>query len=426
MKTINTVILIISIIFISCKKKHENINDTPIFKIRQLISPTSKIKLSKIFQNYHLIPLKTNENCLIGGRRNKIVKHQFCMYILCQCIFLLLLLLSCEQAQKNDKKEIERTTAQMQIISDTLITSMPGNLLIYEHELVWMDARLGEVHVLNKDNGSEIKVLSMMGGSPEEAVTPNICWAPNRKLTVFDVNGAKKIQIALDSLAQDSIIRKKVIPLDKRFQGLALFSLSNGQDIYVTPDSIQPFILASSDTLCPFGNYPLKNLENITNRYSILQGTVAYNPYTGKLLHSIGQLSYMALYKWNDREFVLEKEKEFSEIDYTVTQGRMIIRKTPRYAPTAVAITKDYIVSIERDKETSPSASGKEKGKQSGRPFSNAPHHIFVYDKNLDVVKIIDVNIPIFRIAADYQSNWVYVIGVNPEFCIAAFDIKQT
>lgn len=79
-------------------------------------------------------------------------------------VSLSLFLLSCGQAQKSNEREIERTTAEVQIVSDTLITSMPGNLLVYENELVWMDARLGEVHVVNKENGAEIKVLSMMGG----------------------------------------------------------------------------------------------------------------------------------------------------------------------------------------------------------------------------------------------------------------------
>lgn len=339
-----------------------------------------------------------------------------------QYLLFSLFLLSCGQIQKSNEREIERATTELQIVSDTLITSMPGNLLVYEHELVWIDARLGEVHVLNRENGAEIKVLSMMGGGPEEAITPNICWAPDRRLTISDVDGAKKIQIALDSLTQDSLVRKKVIPLDKRFRGLTFLPLSNGLDIYVTPDSIQPFILVS-DTLSPFGHYPLKDLEDITNRYSVLQGTVAYNPHTGKLLHSIGQLSYMALYEWKENGFVLKKEKELSRVDYTVAQGKMAIHKTPRYAPTAVAITKDYIVSIERDKNASP-VSGKKQRKSVGRSFSNAPHHVFVYNENLDVVKIIDVKMPVFRIAADGESNQVYVIGVNPEFCIAAFDIR--
>lgn len=354
-------------------------------------------------------------------KESKIMKTK--NYFLCASFALLLV--SCGQNQKNHKPEIERTTANVQIISDSLITSMPGNLLVYENELVWMDARLGEIHVLNRRDGAEIKAFSMMGGGPEEAVTPNICWAPDRKLAVFDINGAKKILIPLNNLAQDSIVKKEVISLPKQFQGLTLLSLSNHQDVYITPDSIQPFLLVSEPPH-PFGLYPLKNPEEITNRYAVLQGAVAYNPNTGKLLHSIGQLSYMALYEWKDGAFVLEKEKEFSKVDYTVTQGKMTIHETPRYAPTAVAITKDYIVSIERDKEAAAPASGKEAKKQGGRPFSNAPHHLFVYDDNLNVVKIIDVKLPVFRIAADAATNQVYLIGVNPEFCIATVDIESS
>ncbi len=60
------------------------------------------------------------------------------------CASFALFLVSCGQNQKNHKQEIERATANVQIISDSLITSMPGNLLVYENELVWMDARLGE------------------------------------------------------------------------------------------------------------------------------------------------------------------------------------------------------------------------------------------------------------------------------------------
>ncbi len=119
-----------------------------------------------------------------------------------------------------------------------------------------------------------------MGGGPEEVVTPNICWAPDRKLAVFDINGAKKILIPLNNLAQDSIVKKEVISLPKQFQGLTLFSLSNHQNVYITPDSIQSFLLVSEPPH-PFGLYPLKNPEEITNRYAVLQGAVAYNPNTG-------------------------------------------------------------------------------------------------------------------------------------------------
>ena len=71
-------------LIISCNKKQEKINEIPILKIEKLSISKNKIELSKIFQNYHLIPLETNNSCLIGGRGNKIVKHHSSIYILSQ------------------------------------------------------------------------------------------------------------------------------------------------------------------------------------------------------------------------------------------------------------------------------------------------------------------------------------------------------
>lgn len=84
MKRISMTILILGLILISCKEKQEKLNEAPILKIKELLSPKSKIKLSEIFRNYHLIPLETNDSCLIGGRGNKIVKHNSSIYILSQ------------------------------------------------------------------------------------------------------------------------------------------------------------------------------------------------------------------------------------------------------------------------------------------------------------------------------------------------------
>lgn len=99
------------------------------------------------------------------------------------------------------------------------------------------------------------------------------------------------------------------------------------------------------------------------------------------------------------------------------------IRDTPRYAPTAIAITKDYIVSIERDEERPSASLHSNRSTDGGRRFSKATPTVFVYDYDLNLLKIVDVGMPVFRIAADCWSNEVYLIGVNPDFCIATFNI---
>lgn len=335
-------------------------------------------------------------------------------------IGVFLCLVSCKEGANRD---IERVSVMVQVVTPDLVTSMPGTLLVYEKELVWEDAALGgNIHIINRKDGEEIQLVQLQGGGPDELVTPGVVWAPDRKLVAFDNNGAKQIFIPLDKLGANEDVEKEVVSLNNRFLGLKPILLMNNQTIFITPDSVQPFLLVSDSVISPFGHYPLAEVKDIDNKFDVLQGQVAYNPLTKRLLHTIGQLSYMALYKWNDGRFVLDREKEFSKIDYSLSERNLIIRDTPRYAPTAIAITKDYIVSIERDvANTSSSVSTKKTG--GGRRFSNAPHTVFVYDYDLNLLKIVDVGMPVFRIAADYSSNEVYLVGVNPDFCIATFDV---
>lgn len=335
-------------------------------------------------------------------------------------VSIVLLLCSCSH-QLNEN--IERVSISPQVVSPDLMTSMPGTLLVYDDELIWADATSsGHIHVVDRSSGEEIKQLEVKGEGPDEVITPGICWAQGNKLAIFDYNSSKKILIPLKGLEKNKDLEKEIIKLDERFLGLRVISLENEQNVFVTLDSLRPFLLVSGSLEIPFGRYPLSEIDDIDNRFDVLQGEIAYNPFSGKLLHSIGQLSYMALYEWDGEKFELNKEKRLSEVDYSISGKSLIIEDTPRYAPAAIAITKDYIVSIEKDKKAS-SSSKVTQGVENRRRFSKTPHTIFVYDHNLDIKKIIDIGMPVFRIAADYASNEVYLIGVNPDFCIVTFQI---
>lgn len=338
---------------------------------------------------------------------------------ICLLVCLFLSLFSCS---RNANQDVERVDVTLQVVSDDLITSMPGALLVYENELIWEDATSeGSIHVINRKNGEEIKEIQLRGEGPEEVVTPGISWAPDRKFIVYDYNGAKQIFISLNELSKSEVVKKEVLALDNQFRGLKPIRLVDHQTVFVASDSPLPFWQVSDSIVFPFGHYPLVEAKDIDNKFEVLQGEVVYNPYTGRLLHSIDQLAYMALYKWTDGKFVLDREKEISKIDYSLSGKRLIVKDIPKHAPTAIAITKDYIISIERD-EANTSLSVP-KGTGVGRRFSKAPQTVFVYDYDLNLKKIVDVGMPVFRIAADCSSNEVYLIGVNPEFCIVTFKI---
>lgn len=336
------------------------------------------------------------------------------------CLCVVFCIYSCKQKGVDT---VERVSIPLQVISEDMMTSMPGTLLVHEKEVIWIDATSdNSIHIVDKRSGEEIKTLYVKGEGPNEIITPDISRAPNRCISVFDSNGAKEVLVFLDSLDMDSQYKKEIWNLDKRLFGLRIIPITHNQNVFVTPDSVNPFLLSSHSKIDPFGTYPLKEVKEINNKFSVFQGTAIYNPYSGILLHTIGQLSYVALYTWNGNQFILDKERNLSEVDYSLQNGNLIINKTPQYAPTAVAMTKDYIISIERDKQSS-SIGTKEKRNNNDRPFSKAPHTVFVYDYDFNLMKIIDVKMPVIRIAANGDSNEVYLVGVNPEFCIAKLDL---
>jgi len=81
-------------------------------------------------------------------------------------------------------------------------------------------------------------------------------------------------------------------------------------------------------------------------------------------------------------------------------------------------MTKDYIVTLERDREVDPLDE-----RTVGRNASKCPRTVFVYDYDGKLLKIVNLGMPVMRIAADGRSNAQYVIGVNPDFALAKYDL---
>lgn len=51
------------------------------------------------------------------------------------------------------------------------------------------------------------------------------------------------------------------------------------------------------------------------------------------------------------------------------------------------------------------------------------PSYCFLYDYDGNLVKIVDLGIPVMRIASEEQSNTLYAIGVNPDFVLVKYEL---
>lgn len=84
-----------------------------------------------------------------------------------------------------------------------------------------------------------------------------------------------------------------------------------------------------------------------------------------------------------------------------------------------MALTRDYIVTLQRDYENDPTDES-----QVGRNFEKLPQTLFVYDYGGKLLKIINYNVPIGRIAGNMKSNMVYALIVDPDFKLGVTRIE--
>lgn len=338
-------------------------------------------------------------------------------------IILLFLFCSCTISnKKNSNKEIERISETPIILSDNLLSNLPGMLLVYEKEIVWLNYSSldGFISIFDKQTGEEITSFGRIGEGPQEIFTPKITKGWNNEVIAYDLNSSKVLFYSLDTLLNGNKRVPKVKKMKEMKQKLRLIQVDDTSYVLFGTEDKMPFLLLNNGNESYFGNYPIKNSDEISNKMTVFQGAISYNPYNQYLLYSVGEMSYMSLYEYVNGMFSLKWEKHFSEVEYTITNNKMKITKTPEYVATLLCMTKDYIVTIDRDKENESPLPPK---KTKGRDFSRAPQSLFVYDYDMNLLKIVNFGLPILSVASDGLSNEVFFIGVNPEFCIGKYSI---
>ena len=127
---------------------------------------------------------------------------------------------------------------------------------------------------------------------------------------------------------------------------------------------------------------------------------------------------YIAAYHKNNFNFKLMWEKK-GEMDYTIIENELILNKK-RKGAAELALTKDYIVTLQRDYQNDPTDET-----TVGRDFNKIPQTIFLYDYKSNLKKIVHLHTPILRIAADTKSNTVYAIVINPDFTLVKCELPE-
>lgn len=331
--------------------------------------------------------------------------------LLLQSSLLLLLLSAC-----SDNKDIktERVTVEPTIVYDSIESRMPGMLMVCDEFAVWTDPLTSEdqAHIINLTTQKEIGKVVNVGNGPREFLTPAFCLSADRELITYDMNNDKMAIYAIDDMKngqepQGSFFNKKT-------KGLArLIKIAPDDLISFNPQSAYPFQTQKGYS---FGKYPFGN--EIDNNYNVSQGNIAYNPDNNILIYSTISSPYMAAYKKEKDTFELLWEQKGDQ-DYFISENKVVLDKEKKGC-MELALTKDYIVTLQRDYQTDPTNEAR-----VGRDFTKLPQTLFLYDYKSNLRKIVNLGMPVLRIAADIKNNTVYAIVVNPDFMIVKCELPD-
>ena len=322
-------------------------------------------------------------------------------------ILLLLSLVACTEESK-----VERVEAKYELLSDDVLTRMPGNLLLADDYLVWTDPFTTDyfVHVHKVSDGTKVGVMGKQGQGPGEFITPMVSQLScNRNIRTVDANGKTRGYLSIDSLLNG----KNPLVCFKDERESELYKIDDGTFVGYTEDK-EPFYLkadVNESGVKNFGDYPIADVKQH------LGGTLVYNHERAVLLFASFEMPYLALFQKTEKGFSKEWATKADGSYYDIENGRIKFDRK-RAGIFEVGLSKDYIICLQRDY-----AEDDMDERKVGRDVSKCPHTVFLYDYEGNLQKIVNLGIPVMRIAADHRSNVLYAIGADPEYVLVKFEL---
>lgn len=322
-------------------------------------------------------------------------------------------LFSCQSG----KDSVERVdNLEYETVVDTILSRMPGSIFYQDGLVYWHDALSSTrfVRVVDVSDGHELDGFGDVGSGPEEFTYPLLSLSPDGGFYLNDGNKPLEQLYRLNRSNDSLHVSKSAYDLIPRTT--RMLHLKDDTRFYLCPGEEKMFLTVQKGKEYRNGVCPVS--EAVSNRYDIVQGNVSYNAVNGKLVYSAMRLPYLAVYDWTTGGWQLDKELK-SSFDYTLSDGEMKLSEKSSGA-MELALTKDYIVLLQRDNEVEGSPSAP----KFPRDMSVLPRSLFVYDYELELKKIVNMPFALLRLCGDENSDKVYAIAANPDFSLIRMDLS--
>lgn len=290
------------------------------------------------------------------------------------------------------------------VVTNHIYTRLPGKLLLYKDYLIWQDPFISTdfIKIIDSQSGEQIGEAGVIGKGPEEFITPLIGNCINNNIIIYDLNSPQKAFFNIDSI----INHKKYytpLPPTSSSDNLPIISIDSTSYIAVNDSLISSLQFIKENSIVQsFGESIITG--NFHNRSDYFQVNLSYDIYNGYLLCLYPYLSHISLYKNNGEKFSPYSQKPNVKYDYSIENHQIKI-KEPNVKILDIALTQNYIVTIEINKENT-------------KNTSNLPSRLHIYDYQFRLLHVIDLEVPLLRLAADSRSNTLYAIAVKEGYSI--------
>lgn len=300
-------------------------------------------------------------------------------------------------------------------ISDSLYSMSPAALFYQDSKLYWMDPMCSEgfMHIVDAGTGKEISRFGNLGDGPEEFNAPLVSPFPEGGIYIKDGTRRKAAIYHL----KGGQITSDFFTYPGGRNATAIASIQKKSLVYLYPNGEMPFELQKGNRYTGFGHFPTE--ETGKDGFNVFQGALKYNAEKEYLMYASAEFPYIAVYNLKDDKCELVCETN-NKLDYTVTDGEVMPSRKAPFGIWELSFTKDYIITVQNDEKT--------EGRLTRKDIfidQKLPHSVFVYDYDLNPIRIYHFPFKVLRISGDSESNTVYLIVEDKEFKIIKFQITD-
>lgn len=303
------------------------------------------------------------------------------------------------------QKQIITENRKTVLLINDLLLEMPGNIFVTDNVIIVENPLSGNefYHVFDKKNYLLGK-FCVRGKSNIEFLQPNI-FVKNNIATVYDLNANKYVKYSLKDLKITESINRGINHIIPQLESLCPIddNLFVGIDLFKKKNIIT--LCNNVDTVCTFGILPIKS--DYVNTHLVNSGTLCFNPEKSLLFFFSNKFPYYAKYKFKNGKFELIVSNEYRKYRSKMEDKRITFEYDDLLISNVI-LTKKYIVQLRRNPDEQKVYMNNQ---EPGRNYDNLPRNLYLYDYDLNLVRIIRLDTPILRFTGNTDSDIIYMIS---------------